>query len=149
MRSLRNDFFFEEVENIISQGESVEILVRGKSMAPYLRDGTDKVVISPVGQTELQKGDIVLFFHSGNYLLHRIIKREESYFIIQGDGNIKNKEKATLSDIRGIVNFRIRPDGKYVSVNNLNHRFYWKSWLFFSPFRRFLLTIYNFLNSNC
>ena len=144
MRSLRNDFFFEEVEKFISQGESVEILVRGKSMTPYLRDGIDKVVLSPVGQTKLQKGDIVLFYHLGSYLLHRIIRREESHFIIQGDGNIKKQEKATFSDIKGIVKYKIRPDGKCLSVNRLSHRFYWKSWLFFTPFRRYLLAIFNF-----
>jgi Peptidase S24-like. len=148
MRSLRNDFFFEEVEKFISQGESVEILVRGKSMTPYLRDGIDKVVLSPVGQTKLQKGDIVLFYHSGSYLLHRIIRREEDYLIIQGDGNIKKQEKATFSDIKGIVKYKIRPDGKFISVKNFSHRFYWRSWLFFTPLRRYLLAIFIFFTKS-
>ena len=143
MKVLRNDFFFEEVEKIISQGESVEITIRGRSMIPYLRSEIDKVVLTPFNDSELKKGDIVLFHHFGHYLLHRIIKRKENRFIIQGDGIIIKKEEALPSDIIGIVSFIIRPNGKYVSVNSLRHGIYWRFWLFVKPFRRILLAVYN------
>ena len=144
MRSLRNDFFFEEAVKIISQGESVEIFVKGKSMAPYLKDEEDKIVLSPLQPTEPKKGDIVLFLHSEQYLLHRVIKIKENVFITQGDGVIKNQEEISLSNITGIVRFIIRPSGKCVSVNDLNHRIYWRCWLFFRPVRRYLLAVNNF-----
>ena len=145
MRSIRNDFFFEEVEKQISLGESVEIFVRGRSMAPYLKDGVDKVALSPFEPSELKKGDIVLFFNSGDYFLHRIIKRKENVFTMQGDGNIKTYEEVLLSDIIGIVSFKIDCKGKYINVSRLSHHIYWRCWLLLRPLRRQLLFFYFFL----
>ena len=139
MKVLKNSFFFEEVEKIINGGESVELLVRGGSMTPYLRDEVDKVVISPLDDSELKTGDIVLFFHSGCHLLHRIIRKREDFFIIQGDGVVKKQEEALLSDIIGVVRNIIRPSGRIVSVNRRSHRLYWRCWLLLRPFRRYLL----------
>ena len=146
MRTLPNDFFFEEIKEIISQGESVEILVRGNSMSPYLRDKKDKVVIAPLKDTTPQKGDIILFFHSGQYLLHRVIKKKENYFIVQGDGIVKKQENVLLTDIIGIVRYIIHPSGKCVSVNCRSHLIYWRFWLLIRPFRSFFLSIYMKLN---
>ena len=142
MRCLNNDFLFEEVEKLISQGESVEIFVKGRSMTPYLRDGVDKVALSPIEPSVLKKGDIVLFSYLGNYLLHRIIKRKENVLTIQGDGNIKTREEVLLSEIIGIVSFKIKPSGKYISVSSLSHNLYWRCWFFLRPLRRLLLYFY-------
>ena len=142
MKFLRNDFFFEEVENFILQGEHVEILVRGRSMAPYLRDRKDKIVIAPFCPEELKKGDIVLFSHCGSYLLHRIIRRKKNVFITQGDSNIEKQEEVLLPDIIGIVRFKIKPNGQIVSVNRFSHRIYWHCRLFSHPIRRYLLYFY-------
>jgi len=142
MKALDNNLFFEEVKRIISEGASVEILVRGKSMTPYLKDGIDTVVIAPFEPSELKKGDVVLFFNANGYFLHRIIKRKGNSFTIQGDGVVKKQEETSLSDIIGIVRFVIRRSGRSVSVNRWSHIVYWKSWLFFRTLRRYLLVIY-------
>ena len=142
MKVLQNDFFFEEVKRIISTGESVEILVKGGSMSPYLRDGIDKVVLGPVKLLDINRGDIVLFSYSNSYLLHRIIKRKGEQLIIQGDSNLIKKENVILSDILGVVRFIIRPSGKCVSVDKTIHKIYWYCWLLLRPFRCFLFTVY-------
>ena len=142
MKVLQNSFFFEEVEKIINGGESVELLVRGGSMTPYLRDEVDKVVISPLDDSVLKTGDIVLFFHSGCHLLHRIIRKKGDFFFIQGDGVVKKQEEVAPSDIIGIVSSIIRPSGRIVSVNHRSYTLFWRCWLLLRPFRRYLLAAY-------
>ena len=142
MKVLQNEFFFEEVKRIISQGESVEIIVKGGSMTPYLRDEVDKVVLTPFEPSELKKGDIVLYYNTGKYMLHRIVKRINNNFIIQGDGILNKQDNVALSDIVGIVRFIIRPSGKYYSINRPSYRIYWHLWHFFRPFRRYMIAIY-------
>jgi Peptidase S24-like. len=147
MKVLQNDFFFEEVKRIISTGESVEILVKGCSMSPYLKDGIDKVVLGPVNLLDINRGDIVLFSFSNSCLLHRIIKRKGDHLIIQGDGNLIKKENVLLSDIIGVVRFIIRPSGKCVSVDKPTHKLYWHCWLLLRPFRHFLFVVHKKLHT--
>lgn len=64
--------------------------VKGQSMLPFIRPGTDKVMIMPVKPAELKTGDIVLFPWNGinaDYCLHRIYKIDGNRVQTFGDGN--------------------------------------------------------------
>ena len=57
----------------ISEGQSVKFSPKGVSMLPFIREGKDSVVISPVTEG-LKKYDVVLYKRdSGQYVLHRIV----------------------------------------------------------------------------
>jgi signal peptidase I len=142
MNPIPNDLFFKEVELLLSNGKDVELRVKGVSMQPYLRDGKDVVVLSPFSPTDLVKGKIVLLRYHDRYLLHRIVRCREERLIFQGDG-ANGKEEALPSDVIGIVNTVIRPNGRTVSTSSFPAQAYWRCWYFLRPFRRYLLAIYN------
>ena len=143
MTVISKDLFFKEAESLLSSGKPVELRVTGTSMHPYLRgNGNEIIIVNAFSPEELKVGQIVLFRHEGSYIFHRIIKKKDDSFIIQGDGVVKKQEEALLSDIIGVVRTIIRPSGKSVSVDLRSHRLYWRCWLLLRPFRRYLLAAY-------
>lgn len=64
------------IEDIIRNGDSVRIKVRGNSMAPLLIDGVDSVTLIPLNGRELKVGDIIFFRHKGSFLMHRVVKTD-------------------------------------------------------------------------
>jgi hypothetical protein len=141
MITIPNEVFFEEVERLLSEGESVEINIKGSSMYPYLREGKDKVVVSPVRKEDLLRGAIILFRYLDRYILHRIIRCEGGTFIMKGDGVWRNQEKASQEDIIGVVHTIIRPDGRTVSTNSFSAQVYWRYRHFLRPVRRCLVAV--------
>jgi signal peptidase I len=128
MKEVSQEWLFKEAKNFLSQGEKVIIRMRGKSMNPYLREGKDRVVLSPYRPEELQIGAIVLFTYRDKYILHRIIGRKGDCFVTQGDGICKNTEIVQKQDIIAIVRTVIRPSGKEVSVRSWGGQAYWFCW---------------------
>jgi len=143
MKPIPKHILIEEVEKLISTGQTVELKVEGRSMRPYLRGGKDVIVLFPVQPADLKRGDIVLFCYHNNYIFHRIVKIENDNLLIQGDGICKHYEKALKSDVIGIVQQIIRPDGKKFSTHNFSSKIYWNCWFFFRPLRRYLLAFYD------
>jgi signal peptidase I len=141
MKSLPNRPFFDEIEEIISRGNTVTLKVKGGSMRPYLRNEKDIVVLAPFQPGELKPGAVVLFRYCNKHLLHRIIEIENDTLIIQGDGVYRGYEKVLKRDVVGIVRHIIRPAGKLVSTRHYSFRIYWRCWWFLRPLRRYLLKI--------
>ncbi|MCL2133645.1 MAG: S24/S26 family peptidase, partial [Bacteroidales bacterium] len=103
LKRVENTVFFEEVAHSLSEGRPVELRVQGNSMRPCLRGGKDRVVLYPTKDAELKKGCIVLFRYRGNYLLHRIVKRNKDSLTLQGDGVFAQQEQAVVADVVGVV----------------------------------------------
>lgn len=145
MRVIPNNSFFENAEEMLSKGNSVELRCLGRSMQPYLRgDGSEIIVASPFSPNELIPGAIVLFRYQNKYLCHRIIRRKEDELLIQGDGSIKNSERASVSDVIGIIRTIIRRNQKPVSTQTKTAQLYWCCWLRLSLVRKYLLRVYRF-----
>lgn len=137
------DAFFDNVEQMLSEGKNVELRCSGKSMNPYLRgDGSEIIVASPFSPDELLRGAIVLFRYHGKYICHRIIRRKEEKLLIQGDGTIKKREEIPVSEVIGIVHTIIRRNKKPVSTQSKAAQWYWRCWLRLSPIRLYLLLPY-------
>jgi signal peptidase I len=102
-RVIPNALFFATVEEVIAEGRSVEMTVKGFSMRPLLRNGRDVVTLSPVAEGDLREGMVVLFRHKGNYVLHRIRKIEGQRLTIEGDGNYRLREEAQRGDVVAMV----------------------------------------------
>jgi len=134
---------FENVEQLLSEGKSIELCFLGRSMQPYLRgDGSEIIVASPFLPNELIPGTIVLFRYHGRFICHRIIRRESENLLIQGDGVIKAQEQSTIQDVIGIIRTIIRKDKEPVSTQTKSAQRYWHCWLRLSPIRKYLLFIY-------
>ena len=146
MRVLPIDRFSENVEQMLSEGKSVELRGHGRSMQPYLRgDGSEIIVASPFSPEELVPGAIVLFRHNGKYVCHRIIRRKDDELLMQGDGVIAKREQASVSDVIGIIRTLIRQNGEPVSTRTKAAQRYWHCWFRLSPIRKYLLRLYRII----
>ena len=148
MKLIPNNAFFENIEQMLSEGNNVECRCFGRSMQPYLRgDGSEVIVASPFTPEELIPGAIVLFRYRGKHICHRIVSRNGENLLIQGDGVVKNREQITVSEVMGIVRTIIRRNQKPVSTQTKAAQRYWHCWLRLSPLRRYLLKIYRMVRN--
>lgn len=120
--TIENDIFFQSVEEMLGQGLTVDIKVKGLSMRPFLRDGVDSVRLVKVSAEELKHGDVVLFRHNGRHTLHRYFGTKEGKLIFKGDGNCCLTEQAEPTDVVARAISIIRPDG---SATNYGTK-YWR-----------------------
>lgn len=109
--TINNDFFFQSVEEMLAQGLSVDIKVKGLSMRPFLRSEVDSAKLVKVSAEELLRGDVVLFRNNGRYTLHRYYGTKEGKLIFKGDGNCRLTEQVGPEDIVARVVSIMRPDG--------------------------------------
>lgn len=109
-KQIANDLFFASAEEFLREGKSVELRVKGFSMRPFLRNGRDVVVLSPVEGVALRKGMVVLFRHRGHHVLHRVRRVNGGSLVIEGDGNYRTIEHATTEDVVAWVS-EVRLDG--------------------------------------
>lgn len=83
----------------LQRGLAINILVRGSSMNPVLKEG-DLITIR---RKECKEGDILVFLYAGDELLvHRLLKRAEGYFYCKGDNSFR-LEQVPEKDILGVV----------------------------------------------
>jgi hypothetical protein len=139
---LSNELFFAEVEQLISQGESVTITIKGNSMRPWLQNSKHKVIVSPLADSILQCGDIALFRYKGKHILHRVVEIENDKITFSGDGNIGIKEQASKDDVIALVESIITPSGRVIECNSNEWKTKSKLWLALPQFaRRIILGI--------
>ena len=139
---LSNELFFAEVEQLISQGESVTITIEGNSMRPWLQNSKHKVIVKPLADSILQYGDIALFRYKGKHILHRVVKIENDKITFSGDGNIGIKEQASKDDVIALVESIITPSGRVIECNSNEWKTKSKLWLALPQFaRRIILGI--------
>ena len=133
---LSNELFFAEVEQLISQGESVTINIKGNSMRPWLQNSKHKVIVKPLADSILQCGDIALFRYKGKHILHRVVKIENDKITFSGDGNIGIKEQASKDDVIALVESIITPSGRVIESNSNEWKTKSKLWLALPQFAR-------------
>lgn len=139
---LSNELFFAEVEQLISQGESITFTIKGNSMRPWLQNSKHKVIVKPLADSILQCGDIALFRYKGKHILHRVVKIENDKITFSGDGNIGIKEQASKDDVIALVESIITPSGRVIECNSNEWKTKSKLWLALPQFaRRIILGI--------
>jgi len=74
------------MQEVLSKGASFRFQARGWSMTPFIRDG-DVVTVAPSAKIRPSFGRVVAFIHpdTGRLVIHRVIDRHGSAFLIQGD----------------------------------------------------------------
>ena len=146
MKIISVDALFDNIEQMLSEGKSVELRCFGNSMHPYLRgDGSEIIVASPFSPEEVIPGTIVLFRYLDKYICHRIISRTEEKLLIQGDGTVNKQEEVSITDVIGIIRTVIRSNKEPISTQTKAAQRYWKCWLRLSPLRKYLLRVYRLI----
>ena len=139
---IKNNIFFAEVEQLLSEGQNVTILVKGNSMRPLLRNGRDRVVLRAHRDEDIRKGAVMLFRYRGSYVMHRVVMVVGDVVIFEGDGNYKLQEVVTRKDIVAVVVAVVLPSGKSISCDSRRWRIASWWWLSKTRFeRRIILAV--------
>ena len=86
IKKIKSAEMFPVIKEILEGGGSAWITVTGMSMYPFLREDEDCVELSSTSIDTIKRGDIVLIQRiTGEYILHRVLRREKESFYIIGD----------------------------------------------------------------
>lgn len=99
-KTVKNEELFADVEQIIGEGGRIRLRVKGYSMRPFLRNGTDCVNLSPIGLHRPERGMVVLFRYRGRHILHRICRIDAEEAVIEGDGNYRQRNASAPATSR-------------------------------------------------
>lgn len=138
---MRNDVFLPEVVNLLEQGHTVTLPLRGISMRPFLEDGRDKALL--IKAQEPKVGDAVLAEISPKtFVLHRIWAIKGEAVTLLGDGNL-TPEHCTLADIKGkAIAFYRKGRQQADMTDGKKWRIYSWTWTHLRLIRRYLLAIH-------
>lgn len=122
------------VREFTASGQSVRWLpFQGVSMLPMLRQGRDKVELSPLPVT-LKKGDLPVYrLKSGKYVMHRVIRAHDGHYTCLGD-NLTRPETVYPDQLVALVTAFTRND-RIISVAAPGYRLYAHIWVGFAPLR--------------
>ena len=132
----------EEIRQLISEGKTVTITVKGNSMNPFVVHLRDQMSLGPWKEDEIRKGTVALVRDTrGNHLIHRIIEVYPDRVVLLGDGNVKQTETATKDNIIGIMH-SITRKGRTYTPQSMIWRIYSAIWMFLTPVRRWPLGLW-------
>ena len=132
----------EEIRQLISQGKTVTITVKGNSMNPFMVHMRDQMTLGPWKDEDLREGTVALVLDSrGTHLIHRIIKREKDRVILMGDGNVGLREDAEVKDVLGLM-LSVKRKGRTYQTEGLTWRLYSWLWMALTPLRRWPLGLW-------
>lgn len=143
---LPNDLFLKGIGELLQEGHTATLRVRGNSMRPFLEDRRDSIVLTSV--THIEVGDAVLAeIAPGKYVFHRIIAIDGDNVTLMGDGNVRGTEHCTKADVKANALAVVRK-GKEYSTDGRRWMRYSKTWMRLMPVRRWLLAIHRRLPKN-
>ena len=129
IREASNTEMFSVVRDILLDGQSVKLAVKGQSMLPFFRSGST-ITLRPITDADFKRYAVVFADASGHFVVHRIIELEGDKVTLLGDGNIYGTETMPRSKVYGVVDC------------SALHLFFAKIWLWMRPVRRFPLSIF-------
>ena len=122
------------IRETLAAGQSVEFSPRGTSMLPMLRQGVDRVILSPLPE-RLKKYDLPLYQReNGQYVLHRILQVGETVTCM-GDNQIDPETGLRESQMIGLVTAFYRGKRK-ITVTDWRYWLYCRVWPLVRPARR-------------
>ena len=133
------DEMFGMLGDMLHEGLSVTFTVTGNSMWPLLRHKRDQVVLTKVDETQLKKGDIVLYSpYEGQFILHRITAIKSGKFRVTGDGNCFHDGYFPCKCVIGVVTSLKRGE-KILDCKKTLLKLWSFLWIELYPVRRWLL----------
>ncbi|MBQ3417953.1 MAG: signal peptidase I [Ruminococcus sp.] len=84
-------------------GYGASVVLSG-SMEPALQVN-DLVIVK--AQEDYSEGDVVVYQNGNTLIIHRVVKKDGEEFVTRGDANNADDDPIRLSDIKGIMIFRV------------------------------------------
>ena len=124
------------IRDVLAAGGEFSIKPRGESMLPYLREGRDSVVLSPLTAPP-KRGDILLYVRaSGTPVLHRVVRVEkDGSLVMRGDNQYFLERGIKQGQVVAIVKRYFRRSKKR-RTDDLASRLYRTKRSVTYPFRR-------------
>lgn len=141
IRLVNNQYFAQAAERLAS-GTAVRLSVMGNSMLPFIIGGKDQVTLVPYTGQDLPLGIAALYQWEGKYMIHRLVKKDESHYHFLGDGNICRFETIKRNEVLGILQTIHHPDGKETDTTGRCWLHLGMIWYHIRPVRRYLLFIF-------
>lgn len=130
-----------DIEQLLKDGQFIQMTVDGYSMYPMLVPGRDMVILAPLPERKLRRGDVVLYRRENSILvLHRVYKAAPEGLYMVGDNQTGIEGPLAYSQARGILAAFIRK-GKKVSVRQPVYWILSRIWLRMRPFRHKLAVL--------
>ncbi|MDF2988027.1 MAG: putative transcriptional regulator [Eubacterium sp.] len=139
IKLIKSADIFPVIKEILCDGTNVWITVTGMSMYPFLRENLDSVKLSKTSFDAIRKGDIVLIKRkSGEYILHRVLKKEKGHFYIVGDAQKWIEGPLQPEQLIAAVTEIKRKDHQF-SCQNSWWKFLVGFWINIIPFRNYFI----------
>lgn len=129
-----------EASRLVSEGVSVTIPVKGRSMIPFIVGDRDSVILAKPSRPAV--GDVVLARVDGDrYVIHRVVALDGENVTLMGDGNLSATERCSTSDIMALATHTVSTRGKKRYLYTWRLRQSARLWRWLRPVRRWLLPV--------
>ena len=141
MPTVPDEVIIGDAVRLVNEGLAVTLLVKGRSMLPFILGGIESVVLTRPG--ELRPGDVVLArIDDQRYVLHRVMEVSDTRVELMGDGNIKGREYCRPQDVLARADEVVGDDGRHRRLDSPRQRRLARLGRRLLPVRRYLLFIY-------
>lgn len=141
MTGISDEQIIREAVRLVDEGLAVTMLVKGRSMLPFILGGQESAVLTQPG--DIRPGDVVLARIDGcRYVLHRVMEVSADTVVLMGDGNIRGQEICRPSDVLARADEVVGADGRHRRLDTPKARRQARVWRRLLPLRRYLLAIY-------
>lgn len=141
MNGITDQQIMTDAIRLVNEGLSVTLLVKGRSMLPFIEGGRDSAVLTRPG--EVREGDVVLARIDGTrYVLHRVMEAGPERVVLMGDGNLRGCEVCRPEDVLARADEVVGPDGVHRRLDTPKMRRRARLWRKLLPVRRWILGIY-------
>lgn len=121
-------------EELLARDGKLVYKTKGCSMRPMLRQNRDLVIVKTPA-SRLRPMDVALYKSGGRYVLHRVIRVKDGYYLIRGD-NTYALETVPDSAVIGVL-AGFQRNGKQYSTDDFLYRCYARLWNTLYPLRAF------------
>ena len=141
MKKIKSADMFPIVKEILESGSKAWITVTGMSMFPFLREDEDCVELTHATIDTINRGDIVLIQrYTGEYILHRVYKKENNIFYMVGDAQRWIEGPLNPEQLIAVVEVVKRKD-REISCNNKMWKLLVLVWMNIIPVRPVILKV--------
>ena len=141
MKTVSDELILSDAVRLVNEGMAVTLLVKGRSMLPFILGGIDSVVLTRPGK--VSPGDVVLARIDGKrYVLHQVMEVSDTRVELMGDGNVAGREICRPEDVLARADEVVKADGRHVRLDTPRMRRAARLWRRLLPVRRYILFIY-------
>ena len=141
MNKVTDQQIINDAVSLVNEGMAVTMLVKGRSMLPFILGGLESVVLTKPG--EIREGDVVLaHIDEQRYVLHRVMSVSPGRVVLMGDGNIRGQEVCRPQDVLARADEVVGEDGRHRRLDTPAQRRRARLWRRLLPVQRWILAVY-------